>query len=296
MIAAAPSLDDWAVWKRQNAKKLQHPAGFEEKFVDLVLSRIPGLAPSEVVPQFGFVDNRGRSRRIDFVIVNRDKGYLLPIELDGDRKDALGCEWSDFLERQNSLLASFGIVLRYSNAKMFNNPDAIIREISEHLALQQAARFKDERTRRVLSDFIASAEKQLRPGSARSAFHRWPVVGGSALALMAAAAAAYVAFGSGLTRSQKEHITASEAAAHIGKHKRICGVVSGIREMPTGRLINFDRRYPNQTLTAVVWKDDLQSVGDLEASFGDPLCVEGTIAEFGGKPSVRISNRDQISR
>jgi hypothetical protein len=93
------------------------------------------IEPADVVPQYDFVDSVGKPRRIDFMIVNPEKGYLLPIELDGKKKTE-NEDWNDFLKRQNALIRSFGTLLRYTNLQMLNNPQAIISEISKELAGQ----------------------------------------------------------------------------------------------------------------------------------------------------------------
>lgn len=129
----------WAQWKRMHVERLRHPANFEALFVDRVLSRIALIDPEDVVPQYAFVDDAGKRRRIDFMIINPHKGYLLPIELDGASKDPTPGKWVDFLDRQNAVVRSFGTILRYANLKMLNNPDEIIREVSEQL-LSQASR------------------------------------------------------------------------------------------------------------------------------------------------------------
>jgi hypothetical protein len=129
-------------WKRANASKIIHIAGYEEKFVDTVLARIPSICPDDVVPQYEFLCDRGIRRRIDFMVINVQKGYLLPIELDGAEQPGIGRIWREFLERQNALIRKFGTVFRYSNSKMFDEPDVIIREISEELQRQNAVRPK----------------------------------------------------------------------------------------------------------------------------------------------------------
>ena len=127
-------MSDWANWKRKHRQDIAHVARFEERFVDMVLSRIPLIKPDDVVPQFPFVDNNGKNRRIDFMIINPDCGLLLPIELDGrDKRPGQEAgyisqaDWDDFLERQNSIIESFGMVLRFTNSRLINNPRAVQR-------------------------------------------------------------------------------------------------------------------------------------------------------------------------
>ena len=101
----------WPSWKKRYAEQLKHVAGFEEKFVDLVLSKISEIKPTDVIPQFNFKDSKGGNRYIDFMIINEDKNYKLPIELDGYSKMVGNGDdyhrFNDFLERQNSMIREF---------------------------------------------------------------------------------------------------------------------------------------------------------------------------------------------
>ncbi|CAM4447402.1 hypothetical protein [Vibrio agarivorans] len=126
----------WKSWKIRYADKIAHPVNFEEKFVDRVLARIPEITPSDVIPQFHFKDDNGGNRYIDFMIRNESKGYYLPIELDGTTKDTTHAKWKDFLVRQNSLITKFGVVLRFSNMQMLNEPQNVIHKIRHTLDIQ----------------------------------------------------------------------------------------------------------------------------------------------------------------
>lgn len=301
MISDISNREPWAVWKRANAKKLLHPADYEEKFVDLVLSRVPGLKPDDVIPQFAFKDNGGGNRRIDFVILNEDKGYLLPIEVDGRSKDDVSSQWTDFLDRQNALIGSFGTVLRYSNAKMFNNSNAIIREISDHLANQAAAKVAWGANKAILDNFMALAGATSSPAKLAKNRSHWKPVGITAFFVLVAAGVVALSMRQGVfslpaSPSMRERITPSQAAAYIGERKRVCGLVSGVSEVPAGIFINFERRYPNQTLTAVIWRKDFAAVGKVDVSNNETICIEGTIEQYDRKPRIQLSSRDQFAR
>lgn len=143
---------NWQEWKRINKQKIQHIVGFEEKFVDDVLSKIPLISPEDVIPQYPFTDAKGIDRQIDFMIINNTKGYLLPIELDGYSKLEIEKGYHKFnnlLERQNSLTAKFGTLLRYTNRKMLNESQHIIREISEILKQQSHRKQQEEKLKQL---------------------------------------------------------------------------------------------------------------------------------------------------
>jgi very-short-patch-repair endonuclease len=127
---------DWEAWIVQNKDNLKHVAGFEEQFVRSVLTRIEDIEPQDVETQYHFKDSQGGNRYIDFMIINEAKGFLLPIELDGIWKVQSYHEFDDMLNRQNALLREYGVLLRYTNKLMLNNPSKIIDEISYTLSLQ----------------------------------------------------------------------------------------------------------------------------------------------------------------
>jgi very-short-patch-repair endonuclease len=168
---------DWAEWKVENKEKIAHIVGFEEKFVDTVLAKIPLISPSDVIPQFHFVDTKGINRYIDFMIISKTKGYCIPIELDGLTKIFQdGREYhkfNDFLERQNALVSKFGMVLRYSNKKMLHESSSIVREITDTLNRQSQHKNTEEVQAQQVKSQIIDYENQIKLLQAN------PVVDGS---------------------------------------------------------------------------------------------------------------------
>lgn len=355
----------WLEWKRVNADKIAHVVGYEAEFVDKVLSRIPALSPSDVVPQYGFVDNNGKSRRIDFMIANTQKGYLLPIELDGLYKDDTHLKWNDFLTRQNDAILSFGTLLRYSNLQMKNNPDLIIYQISSQLAAQAARKSAEDQKKAIIEDFrvgsavvssvpsppvplpdksendnsrsipktVALASSVFLLGIATLAYFVWQngahpaaairenVVANAPANLREASQTPVATLGIsrlsadpvttsipslnetaqpsittlGITPSPSDYIQASQASAYIGQHKRVCGLVAGWREISAGLFINFDRPYPNDAMSAVIWRDQLNKIGRPPLTDGQTICISGLIQKYRNKPQIEINHRAQIS-
>lgn len=154
---------NWNEWKTINKNKIQHIVGFEEKFVDDVLSKIPLILPEDVIPQYPFTDAKGIDRQIDFMIINNTKGYLLPIELDGYSKLEIEKGYHKFnnlLERQNSLIAKFGTLLRYTNKKMLNESQYIIQEITEILKQQAQRKQQEEQLKQLPKDEATKAYQE----------------------------------------------------------------------------------------------------------------------------------------
>lgn len=127
---------NWDEWIAENRKQIEHVAGYEENFVRTILAKIPEIRPEDVTAQYHFRDSNGGNRYIDFMISNESKGYQLPIELDGYWKVNNYRDFNDMLERQNDLMAIYGVLLRYTNNKMNHEPDKVVIEIRKTLELQ----------------------------------------------------------------------------------------------------------------------------------------------------------------
>jgi hypothetical protein len=334
-------LSNWLDWKRVNATKIAHVAGYEEKFVDVVLSRVPGLCPPDVVPQYVFFDEKGKKRRIDFMIINPNKGYLLPIELDGEYKTNrdIGEDWNDFLERQNDLLRRFRTLFRYTNQKMLDHPNEVIREISRELLIQEASnrgqeassllrdaldKFAKQVNRYTLPSPTSGAVSEAPSHSNRSASRRAMTVGAASFATIimgyfvwwnharydAIVQQTPIATGSlgaretpqtpvatrDVSSSSDNSIPASRALDYIGQYKQVCGHISGSKELPTGLFINFDRPYPNEVMTAVIWHQHIDGIGRLQLTDNQRVCISGMIQTYHGKPQIEVDSREQISR
>lgn len=151
-----PDVSSWVEWKQFYQRELANDKyGYETKFIDLVLSHVNNIIPSDVRYQYHFRDGLlSKNRYIDFLILNKDKGYCLAIELDGYGKmlgNAIGDnkdydKFNDFIIRQNSLLKALYkhdetskfniIILRYTNKYFLNNTQNVISEILNTLYLQ----------------------------------------------------------------------------------------------------------------------------------------------------------------
>lgn len=130
----------WQQWKINHQYELQHIAGYEEAFVDNILSQLYGVSPNDVIPQYHFIDVRGNNRYIDFMIINENKGWLLPIELDGFAKlhdyGSSYDHFQDMLYRQNEIIMKFGSILRFTNKDMYQDKKRTLAQISKKLKEQ----------------------------------------------------------------------------------------------------------------------------------------------------------------
>lgn len=94
-----------------------------------------------------------------------------------------------------------------------------------------------------------------------------------------------------------QSISASDASKHFGEQGTVCGRISEVKITTTVRgtptFIDFEKPYPNQTFTAVVWERDRASVGNVPRV--GVLCVKGTITEYRGRPQIVLHSRSDWS-
>ena len=79
-------------------------------------------------------------------------------------------------------------------------------------------------------------------------------------------------------------IPSAEAKDHVGQTGTVCGKVADTRYLESGRqptFLNFDKRYPDHTFTAVIFGENRAKFGTPEKDYLDKdICVSGKIEEF----------------
>ncbi len=116
----------------------------------------------------------------------------------------------------------------------------------------------------------------------------------SSLALAALVSAA-------LPARAADTVPASEASEQVGRTVTVCGTVASashfdrLKGEPT--FLNFDRPYPDQDFTVVIW-------GETNSKFDRPphelfrnkdLCVTGRVEMYKGKPQITVRDPGQIA-
>lgn len=103
-----------------------------------------------------------------------------------------------------------------------------------------------------------------------------------------------VAFSQAQTR-----LSAAEASKHVGEQATVCGVVSSTHYAATTRgkptFLNFDKPYPRQIFTALIWGSDRSKFGSPETLYENKhLCVTGRITSFRGVPEIVVKDPQQM--
>jgi hypothetical protein len=95
-----------------------------------------------------------------------------------------------------------------------------------------------------------------------------------------------------------QELPTTEAAAHAGQSATVCGVVMGIHYAARSRgnptFIDFDRPYPSQDFTVVIWGEDRASFGDLGQYVGRQLCAHGVVSLYRGRPEMVLHSGDSL--
>ncbi len=91
-------------------------------------------------------------------------------------------------------------------------------------------------------------------------------------------------------------IAAADAKDHIGTTAIVTGTVADVYKTDRRIVLNFDKPYPNQTFTAVVFPSNpnLFSSSDLDNAKGKKVEVVGKIVTFRDKPEIVLTPTNQF--
>jgi DNA/RNA endonuclease YhcR with UshA esterase domain len=95
-------------------------------------------------------------------------------------------------------------------------------------------------------------------------------------------------------RAPVETIAAKETGDYIGKNVIVKGYVADVVIRPKVNYLNFDKKYPDQTFTAVIFPKDAENFNDLYAYKNKNVRVKGKIELYRGKPQIIINTPEQI--
>ena len=95
-----------------------------------------------------------------------------------------------------------------------------------------------------------------------------------------------------------DDIPAAQAYSHVGETATVCGIVTGVHYAATSRgkptFINFDKPYPNQDFTVMIWDDERAGFGSLERYTGRQICAHGVVTEYRGKPEMVLRSPEAL--
>ena len=96
------------------------------------------------------------------------------------------------------------------------------------------------------------------------------------------------------TNASEPRIEARRAAFHVGETVMACGTVIQVANNKKAHYINLHNRYPNQTLSILIWNNNLdgfeQKFGKLNRFENQQVCARGKITEYKNILQMQVSN------
>lgn len=92
-----------------------------------------------------------------------------------------------------------------------------------------------------------------------------------------------------------EAISSCDAKNFIGQEKIVEGKVVDVHQTASKTVfMDFEKAYPNNCFTAVIFKSDLGKFNDFEQYANNLVRVKGKIKLYQGKPEIILENEDMI--
>ena len=91
-----------------------------------------------------------------------------------------------------------------------------------------------------------------------------------------------------------DYLSTTEASRHVGEKTTLCGRIVQIRETDKVTYLNFDKAYPNSTVTAVIWNEYAKNFSGVNQKINRTVCIEGEISSYRGKPQITLRDRAQL--
>ncbi|MBV7299358.1 hypothetical protein KU854_15940 [Enterovibrio sp. NIFS-20-8] len=89
-------------------------------------------------------------------------------------------------------------------------------------------------------------------------------------------------------------IASKDAAFHEDQDVIACGELKQITRFKRGFYLNLDDKYPHQSLTLVVWEDDMagfrQEHGKFDVMLDKQVCGKGTVTQYKGRSQMSLYN------
>lgn len=85
-----------------------------------------------------------------------------------------------------------------------------------------------------------------------------------------------------------------DAKNHINEEAAVSGYVADVVVRERVSYLNFDKKYPKNTFTGVVFEEKFKEVGDLEIYRNKNIEIKGKITIYKGKPQIIINSKNQI--
>lgn len=88
--------------------------------------------------------------------------------------------------------------------------------------------------------------------------------------------------------------SSAEAKDHAGERAAVTGYVADVVKRERVAYLNFDKKYPKNTFTGVVFEEKFEEVGDLSIYRNKNIEINGKITIYKDKPQIIITSKNQI--
>ncbi|WP_318479063.1 hypothetical protein [Photobacterium leiognathi] len=89
-------------------------------------------------------------------------------------------------------------------------------------------------------------------------------------------------------------IDSKDAPFHEGERVTACGILKEVSRFKRGLYLNMDQRFPKQSLTLIIWEDDLaefkQEHGSIFKLVDHEVCGKGKVTEHRGRSQISLYN------
>ena len=89
-------------------------------------------------------------------------------------------------------------------------------------------------------------------------------------------------------------VQATEATNYVGKDAIVIGKIVDVHKTDRVTQLNFEKPFPKQVFTAVVFQRSFTVFTNLESLKEKTVEVTGKIAEYRGSPQIILTNQDQV--
>ncbi|MEM5835278.1 MAG: thermonuclease family protein [Candidatus Aenigmatarchaeota archaeon] len=174
---------------------------------------------------------------------------------------------------------------RYLRFLFINGENINIKLVKEGFAI---ARFQDENEK--YREEIINAEKEAREKRVGCKWGEKKTISTSSTIVDAIKSTSQIL-------NKSDEILACNAKNYIGENKTVVGkIVSSFRSKTNTIFLNFEKAYPNQCFTAVIFSSDLSKFPEMPEKYyyGKIVRVKGKITEYQGKPEIILKDPKQI--
>ena len=96
----------------------------------------------------------------------------------------------------------------------------------------------------------------------------------------------------------EQKIETTNAHLYVGKSVMACGILAEINHLPNRHYMNFDKKYPNQSVTVLLWNKDYRwfenHYGKIDNYVGNRFCVIGNIASTKNYLQMHVTNPQHV--